>query len=278
MGSSAEAEELKEAFRSRRSAAGIEELLMRDSGLPGPRINLRMAGEFARLTALSAWRELDEAVAKWSRIGPDDAGTNEPRVILPFCAMLAAGTGLAAASPEGQRSRRELLRRGMNDERWRIREAAAMGLQLAGEADFALLRETVELWLEEANELEQRGIIAALAHPPLLRVKEQAHFALRTAESVLTRLAGREAQRRSEPERVLIQALDYAVSVLAAAEPEEGFALLERMTEAEDARIRRIAAANLGKARLAKPHAGRVKRLLEGLDRVDRAANGDGSD
>lgn len=50
--------------------------------------------------------------------------------------------------------------------------------------------------------------------------------------------------------RVLRQALGYAVSVVAAAAPDEGIPLLERLATAADADARWIARENLKKARL----------------------------
>lgn len=50
--------------------------------------------------------------------------------------------------------------------------------------------------------------------------------------------------------RILRQALGYAVSVVAAAAPDEGIPLLERLATAADADARWIARENLKKARL----------------------------
>jgi hypothetical protein len=69
----------------------------------------------------------------------------------------------------------------------------------------------------------------------------------------------------SEQERMLQKALEYAPSVLIAALPEQGFALLRRWACMSSMRVKRIVAANLRKARLAKQFAAQCEEIGEVL-------------
>jgi hypothetical protein len=104
-------------------------------------------------------------------------------------------------------------------------------------------------------------VAAALAHPPLLEDPVFARQALELAGRVLERFAATPAAaRRQEDFRVLRQGLGYALSVLAAAEPRAGFALLERWAARGDPEVNWILRENLKKKRLARwPE--RVRRI-----------------
>ncbi|BCG58882.1 hypothetical protein [Paenibacillus sp. URB8-2] len=244
----------------------LEDNLAADSRLPGSRANLELAEKFARHFA---GRELAgglwELLAEWGEISDETAGTGNPREFLPFCAVWAMGEHYGYAAAERRERIADAFKRAMNDSRWRMREAAAMGLQSVGEHDFGLLRILLEQWRRGANELEQRAFVAALAHPPLLKAKDNARYALVLAGEIMEELAVL-PEREPEPFRVLSKGLEYALSVFAAAEPEEGFALLERFAGMSDLRIIRIVKANLGKSRLTCKYGSQVEAVLAAVD------------
>lgn len=236
----------------------LEELLVRESRLPGPRGNLELAARFGDLCdapSAAQWRLLE----RWRGEPGADA-----REFLPFCAVL----GMGQAWREGRRRGRieAALRSAASDPRWRVREAAAMALQRVGYADPPALRALLSRWLASANLLEQRAILAALADPPLLtQDPEAAGFALGCSEAILGRVEGLDAAaRRGEEFRALAKGLGYALSVFVAQRPESGFELLARWATRGDAAIKRIVEQNLGKARLAR-HPGQVARIREAL-------------
>jgi hypothetical protein len=76
-------------------------------------------------------------------------------------------------------------------------------------------------------------------------------------EAVDALLALPAARRREDDVRVLRKALGYAISVVAAADPEAGLPVLERLAAATDQDARWLARENLTKARL-KPFAERL--------------------
>ncbi|WP_379134858.1 HEAT repeat domain-containing protein [Paenibacillus sp. sgz500958] len=247
----------------------LEDELMKASHLPGPRANLALAGNFADLYARvevsdTAWKLL----VTWAAIKDCEAQTGDPREFLPFCAVCACGTYYGFAAEDHRDEIRQILRSAMNDSRWRMREAAAMTLQSIGERDFTLLKALLDHWRQQANPLEQRAFIAALAHPPLLKDNEVCLYSLILADEIMEGLRSSEEPGDAEHTKVLIKGLEYGLSVLAADAPEEGFALLRKYAESGDVRYIKIVKSNLGKTRLSKKYASEVSAILTGLTNV----------
>lgn len=203
-----------------------------------------------RLPDEPAWKLLME----WSRRSVAEAPANDPGEFLPFCAIQAMGACYSALSAERKKEGLSVLKEAMNDSRWRVREAAAIALQRIGEQDFSLLEQWFGEWLEQANALERRAFMAALAHPPLLGVREHTRFGLRLAERILQDWAKGLPISGKEEGRVLNKGLEYALSVMIEKEPVEGFALMRRIAAMRDKRMDRILRANLSKARLSKKY------------------------
>ena len=152
-----------------------------------------------------------------------------------------------------------------------------MALQRMGEASFPTLRELLSSWQEGASHLEQRAVMAALAHPPTLADPEVARYSLGVSDRILAGIAslGPEA-RKAEEYRVLRQGLEYALSVFVAALPGEGFPFLERWAASEDPDARRIVRSNLGKARLTKKFPAEVAAVQAAAGRVGTRGNDKG--
>jgi hypothetical protein len=241
----------------------IEAYLLEHSNLPGPRGNLELAYALAgELASGPIDAQLWARLGAWAELSAAEAGTGDRREYLPFCATVALG---ALYAPEA-RKRPQILRRlrlAANDPRWRMREASAIALQSIGEYRGDELFEVLGQWLRRPTLLELRAVAAALAHPPLLEDEGFARTALRLAERVLASAARQGPQaRRSEEFRALRQGLGYALSVLAAALPEEGLAMLERWARSGDRDVAWIIKENLKKKRLAG-HGPRLKHIAE---------------
>jgi hypothetical protein len=263
--SRAEIDAILRAFLDRAASADeIERFLTERSNLPGPRGNLELAAAFAdAVVASDADSRLWALLLDWTMIGPDGVSTDDPRVFLPFVALQTLG----ALCPTADVARRVgtvlALKRAASDPRWRVREGVAMGFQRIAEADFDAARRVFDDWLPGAGLLERRAILASLAHPPILGEPGRAAYCLAVSERIVTALTELpRAARRDEPFRTLRLGLEYAISVFAAYDPDPGFALLERLARSSDPDARRIAKANLGKARLAKRYPERVAGLL----------------
>jgi len=256
-------------LRSPSSRRDLFSLLEKNSGLPGPRANLELGYSFARAVAsanLVEWQW--DLVLSMASLSPTKAPVNTTKEYLPFCGVLALGALYAGGLPRPRRrAAAAAIRAAASDPRWRTREGAAMALQLVGEKDTAALRQIVEQWRANASLLENRAIVAGLAHPPILNDPEFAHYCLEVAGSIMRALPKLGADvRRSEEFRVLRQGLGYAVSVFVAKLPAEGFPMLEEAASTADSDIRWIVRENLRKNRLTGKYPAEVKRVAALLE------------
>ena len=83
---------LRPVLASDTGAAELEAFLLSNSNLPGPRANLEL------LFALADCFEKPgvagshvESLWRWSAISPQEAGVNDPRSFLTFCAVVSLG-------------------------------------------------------------------------------------------------------------------------------------------------------------------------------------------
>ncbi|CAH1056011.1 hypothetical protein [Paenibacillus pseudetheri] len=250
----------------------LRNLLMKESNLPGPRVNLELSGNFAKHFAHPKLTETDwEFLNSWANLTEAEAGVNDPREFLPFCAVRALGAYYSYAKEDQQVMIQSIIKTAMNDSRWRMREASAMALQSIGEDGFALVRQLIDMWEEGANGFEQRAFVAALAHPPLLKKKENTLYCLQLATRIMESMGSGEVQYEdAEHFRVLSKGLEYSLSVFMASEPEAGFAMLEKFAKSPDNRIIKIVKSNLGKSRLSKKYALQVAEILKSLTIQER--------
>ncbi|MWV42140.1 hypothetical protein GRF59_00720 [Paenibacillus sp. HJL G12] len=240
----------------------LEKVLMQESNLPGPRANLGLAEAFAdQFKSLPMPEEAWNLLNRWLAIDEVEAGDNDPKMFLPFCAIQALGACYSAVDLSRQKNIITCIREAMNDRRWRMREGAAMAMQHIGERDFNVLRSYIEETFEQATMMERRAFLAALAHPPLLGDEKSARFALVTSDRIMEDLSAERVPGTQEDYRVLSKGLEYAISLFVEKLPVEGFAMLEKYAAREDQRIRRIVKSNLGKARIAKKYPDQINRI-----------------
>lgn len=219
--------------------------LAEHSNLPGPRADLEL---------LAAVGDVGEPAYLRACAASDD----EYRA-----ACGAAGLGRLAA--EGDPGASTELRRCAADERWRVREGVAMGLQRLGDADPAALLRLVAGW-SDGSPLVQRAAVAGLCEPRLLRTPEMVTAALDLLDQVTSSLAALAPDRRRAPDaRTLRQGLGYCWSVAVAASPDDGFPRLERWAQEPDVDVRWVVRENLRKARLERADPERTRRLREAL-------------
>ncbi|MNW35685.1 hypothetical protein D3C74_126850 [compost metagenome] len=241
----------------------LEMLLMNESNLPGPRGNLEVAAFFAdQYQSTVVTDKMWELLLRWVKYDERQAGTNDPRVFLPFCAIQAMGALYIYANE----ARRELITieivKAMNDTRWRIREGAAMSLQRIGEKQFVVIQNLFERMYDNASLLEKRAFVAAMAHPPLLKQESNTRFSINLSERILDDIVSDDTLGKSEDYRVLSKGLEYALSVFVEKLPVEGFALLNKYSDKGDKRINKIIKSNLGKSRIAKKYSDEVEHTI----------------
>lgn len=199
------------------------------SGLPGPRANLPLVDVVA---ARADAAEIDELL----RAGGE------------FQVMCAAAALARRSDDPASASRARAL---ASDQRWRVREGVAIGLQLLGDASPATLRSTVLRWADDPDPLVQRAAAAAICEPRLLRTPEAAAVAIDVCRRATRHLVALPAARRRAPEaRTLRQALGYCWSVAIAAEPGAGLPAFREL-DTTDPDVAWIVKQNSRKKRLA---------------------------
>ncbi|MBN1756885.1 MAG: hypothetical protein JW863_01120 [Chitinispirillaceae bacterium] len=190
----------------------LETFIIRNSNLPGPRGNLELAFAVAEV--------YDDArvIMEWTEITENQADVNDPRAFLPFCGAMCLGRLYTAAKNRKYITR---LKRLAGDGRWRMREAVAFGFQIIGEHDFSILRTIFSEWITTADNLEQRAILVALAHPPILD-EAAVSFCFEIADQILHRMD------TTVNFSILKKGLEFTISVFAAADPEAGFRFIRK--------------------------------------------------
>ena len=231
------------------------------SALPGPRGNLELAHAFAdEVGALSRAAETGSAELLPAllhdliqRYPPESFGGDpaSPQQMPQFCGAVAYGewAGVDGRIEDGV----SVLLEQAESPLWRIREAAAMGLQRMLACNWEHTLRELRRRAPEATPYQWRALVAGMAEPALLADTSRAAEALALGRAALWYLRNRPAgERRAEPVRTLRQALGYALSVLAAAAPDAGFALLHEALSVADDDVTWVVRENLGKKRLAR--------------------------
>jgi hypothetical protein len=187
------------------------------------------------------------------------ADENTPEVFVVFCGVMGLGK-LAADQPELFNRLREYA----SDPRWRIREAVATGLQMAGDQDMDLLVSEMKKWTK-GNWYEKRAAAAALAEPRLLKQPRHAKQVLQIMDKITASMET-DDNARDESYKILRQGMAYCWSVAVAALPHEGKPMLECWLDNEDKDIRWMMRENLKKNRLVKMDADWVRKCMKKLE------------
>lgn len=247
----------------------LEEMLISNSNLPGPRGNLELAYAFG--DCFEAEQDNDDALNllwKWSIISESATPSDTPKEFIPFCAIQALAALFKSVDSKKKSEIVQLFKAAASDPRWRIREAIAIGFQRIAEKDFGEVKEIFDKWIDQATLLEKRAMIAALAHPPVLNAKGNVQFCLQLTERILDDLIypGKELRKREEF-RVLRQGLEYAISVFVSKLPDQGFEFMKKWAMEDDPDIKKIIKSNLGKSRLTKTYGEQVNEVMTILTR-----------
>jgi hypothetical protein len=228
---------VEEYRRALESSTAWEPYLLQHSGLPGPRGNIELAQAVADL---GTRRQFDRFL-RWT---PDRAPVGTSEEFLAFCGAV----GLGRLATEGDATALPRLRTLASDERWRVREGVAMGLQRLGTADMRALIVEMRTWAR-GNDLERRAAAAALCEPALLTRDDDVRSVLAILDRITAGIA-RSKDRRSDGFRALRKGLAYCWSVAVAASPEAGRPLMERWMASDDPDVRWVMKQNLAKKRL----------------------------
>jgi hypothetical protein len=233
----------------------LEFFLREESHLPGTRANLELVNELSHLLAVLAPVQPDNVHMLLNHLVHHhykEVENNTPDEFVILCGVVAFGA-CAAERPEWRGETIEFLDRCAGSSSWRVREGVAMAFQrLLSTVPQETLDHLIAL-AKKGDYLQQRAAIAAIAEPALLNTPERVNGALDIQRVVLERLhKAPAADRKREDFRALRKALGYTLSVVTAARPEDGFALMRVSAGWGDADIEWVLRENLKKKRLAK--------------------------
>ena len=226
----------------------LEQFILKNSNLPGPRGNIGLAFALAEI-----FDQID-VLFDWLKITEEEADTNNPKAFLPFCAAVCLGK---IYTKRKNKKIITVLKKSANDGRWRMREAVAFAFQIIGENNFDELKNIFSVWNNKSNNFEKRAILVSLAHPKFLN-EGNAKFCFEIAEVVLKEM------NRENNFDVLRKGLEFTISVFAAANPKLGFTFIKRWI-GKDKVIDKIMKENLKKDRLVRKNPGEVKMILESI-------------
>lgn len=238
----------------------LEDFLTGQSNLPGPRLNLKpveafagIIGELVRPLGPSFPVERLEALLDgWAALDLAAAPVNQPREILPACAVRAYGQ-VAAVRPDWWEDETAKLRRAATSPRWRTREIVALAWQKMLSTDWGRAINTLDEWLDSDDPLVIRAVVGAVAEPLLLKDPQRASDALALQIKAVDWFERWPITRRTQAEaRTLRQALGYTVSVAVAAAPAAGWPWLTPLAASADPDLNWIVRENLKKDRLKK--------------------------
>lgn len=242
----------EELIQRLKSLAGdrqkLEQFIIKNSNLPGPRGNIELAFALAEI-----FDEID-VLFDWLKITEEEADTNNPKAFLPFCSAVCLGK---IYTKKKNKKIISVLKKSANDGRWRMREAVAFAFQIIGENNFDELKNIFSAWINKSNNLEKRAILVSLAHPRFLN-EENAKFCFEIAEVVLKEM------NRENNFDVLRKGLEFTISVFAAANPKLGFTFIKSWI-GKDKVIDKIMKGNLKRDRLVRKNPGEVKKILDNL-------------
>ncbi len=242
--------------------AALEDYLIDHSNLPGRRANLELIAAFAdAVSAVCAAPDLSlnrsYVAMEWllrellTRHPPAVFGSDpdSPLQLPQVCGAVAFGEW-AAAFQHIEAGVATLLEVGSSP-LWRVREAAAMGLQRLLRRRWDSTVRRLRRWSLDATAYEWRALIAGIAEPDLLEDASHALDALDlhyAALAAIRRLPP--GVRRDADVRTLRQALGYSVSVVVAAVPAAGFAQMQTWAAWDDPDVTWILRENVKKKRL----------------------------
>ena len=236
----------------------LETFLLNNAFLPDGKINTSLSDAFAdhfdnlTITPLK-WKLLN----KWASLSYSEAPTDSTNEFLCLCSVKGFCEFYTYGSVKEQRHILDILKKAMNDRRWKVRESSVMGLQRISDKNFFSFKKIVNSLIKNSTLLEKRAIIASLTHPDILKIKSNAIYSLSITEIIFKDILSlTPLQLQSVAFKVLCKTLESSVSIFVAYCPEEGFEMLKKFATVGEGEniIRSIIMCNLKKVRLHKYH------------------------
>ncbi len=244
----------------------LEFFLREQSHLPGLRANVKLVDDVSNLLAEVVITREDDVRRVIEHLMRDEKTleVNTPGEFVVLCGVVACGM-CAAVHPVWRPRMIERLSEFACNASWRVREGTAIAFQRLLEAVPDETSVCLRTWANEGNCWQQRASIAAIAEPAFMNDVAMRETAFDIQHVILRRFQAIPlSERKREDVRVLRQAMGYTLSVITAALPEQGFALMRECASWDDADINWILRENLKKKRLAK-FSDQVEQLAKNL-------------
>jgi hypothetical protein len=232
----------------------LEFFLREQSHLPGPRANLRLVDDVSNLLAevVNTRAEDVRRVLEHLTRNEKTLEVNTPDEFVVLCGVVASGMCASLNAAWRQEVIARLSEYACNAS-WRVREGAAIAFQRLLEAAPEETSVFLLIWASEGNCWQQRASIAAIAEPSFMNDAALREAAFEIQQTIVKRFhAIPLSERKREDVKVLRQATGYTLSVITAALPARGFALMRECASWGDADINWALRENLKKKRLAK--------------------------
>ncbi len=244
----------------------LEYYLRDQSRLPGTRANLELVNSLSNLLVAIVPEQPQQVWMLLHYLVEDEKAIvkNTPDEFVVLCGVVAYGA-CASVRIEWHSEVFDMMKYFACSKSWRVREGVAMALQRILPVASQKTIEYLTVLAKSGNCFQQRASIAAIAEPSLLQDHERVDGALIIQRIVLERFHKLSlVDRKREDVRALRQALGYTLSVVTAASPDKGFALMRDCVKWNDTDINWILRENLKKKRLAKfvEHTEKVAQLL----------------
>ena len=242
----------------------LEFFLREQSHLPGARANLMLVDDVSNLLAEVVNSREDDVRRVIEHLTREEKTleVNTPGEFVVLCGVVTCGMCAVVHTAWRSRMFARLSEFACNAS-WRVREGTAIAFQRMLEAAPEETSVCLRMWASEGNFWQQRAGIAAIAEPALMNDAAMRAAAFDMQQVILRRFHVIPlSERKREDVRVLRQATGYTLSVITAALPEQGFALMRECASWDDADINWILRENLKKKRLAK-FADQVEQLAK---------------
>ena len=243
--------------------------LLANSNLPGKRGNLELAFAFAEYIEEQYPINPELALTSCKALiieNPPHKHVTGSEEFLPFCGVLGLGR-IGKIDPIKESFALVYVKSAAQDERWRIREAAAMAIQDLMDVRPESTIDVLQFWIHEESYLLHRAVVAGIAEPRMMKNRDIARCALELHKAILENVAC-EANRRDPDYMVLVKGLCYTLSVVIVGIEEAGFTYLENLLTTDHPVIHKIVRENLKKKRLMRLNALKVVELQQKLGRT----------
>ncbi|SHH01301.1 hypothetical protein SAMN02745245_00332 [Anaerosphaera aminiphila DSM 21120] len=234
----------------------VNTYLLHNSNLPGKRANLTLMQSFSEV--ISTLNPSEELYNYLTSIFNSTSNGNDENTMLVICGLIGLGNFYNKNSLKKSEIT-TLLIQAMNDSRWRVREIVTESLKIIAINSYSEFQKIIDS-MSEPTLLEQRAIIATLAHPIILKTNSQIEYSLRALDIIFKNFSKLDSKKDIENYKALKKGLSFAPSVIVAAGPVEGFDILKKYININKS-INSAIKENLKKSKLLKYYPEEIQKM-----------------